>query len=163
MKAWYRCRMNGDDKAGTKLEQEREKEPGRCFTTFTTNGNCSVLQCSETKKKETKGVRDLFSQYIQGLIKGFLLAIKNRLDKTSNGSQNWMANKKHSGRLLTDSGLGTWASYKTAWIIGRIKKNFNWRDDEKYYYFGYAKFSCKCLKKKLKMLMYTKHERPSTK
>lgn len=117
MKAWYRCRMNGDDKAGTKLEQEREKEPGRCFTTFTTNGNCSVLQCSETKKKETKGVRDLFSQYIQGLIKGFLLAIKNRLDKTSNGSQNWMANKKHFGRLLTDSGLATWTSYKTTWII----------------------------------------------
>ena len=82
--------MNGDDKAGTKLEQEREKEPGRCFTTFTTNGNCSVLQCNETKKKETntKGVRDLFSKYIQGLIKCFLLAIKNRLDKTSNGSQN---------------------------------------------------------------------------
>ena len=74
-----------------------------------------------------------------------------------------MANKKHSGRFLTDSGLGTWASYKTAWIIGQIKKNFNWRDDEKYYYFGYGKFSCKCLKKKLKMLMYTKHERPSTK
>ena len=122
--------------------------------------------CSEVKprkKKQKKGVRDLFSKYIQGLIKGFLLAIKNRLDKTSNGSQNWMANKKHSGRLLTDSGLGTWASYKTAWIIGRIKKNFNWRDDEKYYYFGYAKFSCKCLKKKLKMLMYTKHERPFTK
>ena len=82
--------MNGDDKAGTKLEQEREKEPGRCFTTFTMNGNCSVLQCSETKTKETtkKVVRELFSKYIQGLIKGFLLAIKNRLDKTSNGSQN---------------------------------------------------------------------------
>jgi len=46
--------MNGDDKAGTKLEQEREKEPGRCFTTFTMSGNCSVLQCSESKKKETK-------------------------------------------------------------------------------------------------------------
>lgn len=33
-----------------------------------------------------------------------------------------MANKKHSGQRLTDSGLGTWASYKTAWII-RQKKN----------------------------------------
>ena len=76
--------------------------------------------CSEVKprkKKQKKGVRDLFSKYIQGLIKGFLLAIKNRLDKTSNGSQNWMANKKHFGRLLTDSGLATWTSYKTTWII----------------------------------------------
>jgi len=43
------------------------------------------------------------------------------------------------------------------------KKNFNRRDDEKYYYFGYEKFSCKFLKKKLKILMYTKHERPFTK
>ena len=48
--------MNGDDKAGTKLEQEREKEPGRYFTTFM-NGNCSGLQCSETKKKETNKKR----------------------------------------------------------------------------------------------------------
>lgn len=85
------------------------------------------------KKKPKKGVRDLFSKYIQGLIKAFLLAIKNRLDKTSNGSQNWMANKKHSGRLLIDSALGTWASYKITWIIGWKKIFFNWRDDEKYY------------------------------
>ena len=100
------------------------------------NGNCSVLQCSETKKKK-KGVRDLFHKYIQDLIKGFLLAIKKkkkkkRLDKTSNGSQNWLANKKHSGQLLTDTGLATSASYKTAWIIG-LNFFFNWRDDEKYY------------------------------
>ena len=75
-----------------KLEQEREKEPGGYFTTFMMTGNCSGLQCSETKKKETnkqkRVLRDLFSKYIQGLIKGFLLAIKNRFDKTSNGSQN---------------------------------------------------------------------------
>ena len=45
-----------------------------------------------------------------------------------------------------------------------MKKNFfNWRDDEKYYYSGYGKFSRKCLKKKLKILMYTKREKPSTK
>ena len=107
------------------------------------NGKCSGLQCNETKKKETKkGVRDLFSKYIQGLIKGFLLAIRNRLDKTSNGSQNWMANKKHSGWVLTDSGVRTWASYKTAWVTG-WKKKFKQRDDEKYYYSGYGKFSCK--------------------
>ena len=47
-----------------KLEQEREKEPGRYFTTFM-NGNCSGLQCSETKKKETnkqtKKVLEIFS------------------------------------------------------------------------------------------------------
>ena len=36
------------------LDQEREEEPGGCFTTFTMNGNGGVLQCSETKKKETK-------------------------------------------------------------------------------------------------------------
>ena len=47
---------------------------------------CSAVK--PRKKKQKKGVRDLFSKYIQGLIKGFLLAIKNRLDKTSNGSQN---------------------------------------------------------------------------
>ena len=76
---------------------------------------CSAVK--PRKNKQKKGVRDLFSKYIQGLIKGFLLAIKNRLDKTSNGSQNWMANKKHFGRLLTDSGLATWARYKTDWII----------------------------------------------
>ena len=63
---------------------------------------------------------------------------------------------------LTDSGLATLASYKTAWVTG-WKKKFKRRDDEKYYYFGYAKFSCKCLKKKLKILMYTKREKPSTK
>lgn len=75
-------------KQGTKLEQETEKEPGRCFTTFTMNGNFSVLQCSETQKKETKkGVRDLFSKHIQGLIK-VSSSPSNRLDKTSNGSQN---------------------------------------------------------------------------
>ena len=44
------------------LDQEREEEPGGCFTTFTMNGNGSVLQCSETKKKETKKkVLDIFS------------------------------------------------------------------------------------------------------
>lgn len=76
---------------------------------------CSAVK--PRKKKQKKGVRCLLSKYIQSLIIGFLLAIKNRLDKTSNGSQNWMANKKHCGQLLTDSGPGTWASYKTAWII----------------------------------------------
>ena len=40
-----------------------------------------------------------------------------------------MANKKHSGQLLKDTGLATSASYKTAWIIG-LNFFFNWRDDE---------------------------------
>ena len=48
-----------------KLEQEREKEPGGYFTTFMMTGNCSGLQCSETKKKETnkqtKKVLEIFS------------------------------------------------------------------------------------------------------
>jgi len=33
-----------------------------------------------------------------------------------------VANKKHSGQLLRDSGVGTWASYKTAWTMGLKKK-----------------------------------------
>ena len=143
MKAWYWCRMNGDDKAGTKTGTKERKSLENVLQHsgwMVIAVGCSAVKPRKNKQTK-KGVRDLFSKYIQGLIKGSLLAIKNRLDKTSNGSQNWMANKKYSGWLLTDSGLGTWASYKTAWIIGQIKKNFNWRDDEKYYYFGYGKFS----------------------
>ena len=60
--------------------------------------------------------------------------------------------------------LGLWDKKNKNKNKYKNKKNiFNWRDDEKYFYFGYGKFSCKYLKKKLKSLTYTKHERPSTK
>ena len=67
-----------------KLEQEREKETGRCVITFTMAIAicCSVAKPKKTKK--TKAVGDLFSKHIQDLIKSFLSTIKNRLDKTSN-------------------------------------------------------------------------------
>ena len=118
--------MNGDDKAGTKTgtgERKSLEDVLQHLWWMVIAMCCSAV--NPRKKKPKKGVRDLFSKYIQGLIKAFLLAIKNRLDKTSNGSQNWMANKKHSGWLLIDSALGTWARYKTAWIIGWKKKTFS--------------------------------------
>lgn len=61
-----------------KLEQEREKETGRCVITFTVVSAtcCSVAKPTEKKK----AVRDLFSKHIQDLIKCFLSTIKNRLD-----------------------------------------------------------------------------------
>ena len=144
MKACYWCRMNGDDKAGTKTgtgERKSLEDVLQHSGWMVIAVGCSAVKPRKNKQTK-KGVRDLFSKYIQGLIKGFLLAIRNRLDKTSNGSQNWMANKKHSGWVLTDSGVRTWASYKTAWVTG-WKKKFKRRDDEKYYYSGYGKFSCK--------------------
>ena len=150
MKACYWCRMNGDDKAGTKTgtgERKSLEDVLQHSGWMVIAVGCSAVKPRKNKQTK-KGVRDLFSKYIQGLIKGSLLAIKNRLDKTSNGSQNWMVNKKPSGRLLTVSGVATWASYKTTWIMGWKKKTiFNWRDNEKYFYVGYGKFSCKCLRK----------------
>ena len=123
MKAWYWCRMNGDEQVlnWNRREKKSQEDVLQHSQWMVIAVCCSAV--NPRKKKPKKGVRDLFSKYIQGLIKAFLLAIKNRLDKTSNGSQNWMANKKHSGPLLIDSALGTWARYKTAWIIG-WKKEF---------------------------------------
>ena len=67
MKAWYWCRMNGDDKAGTKTGTGERKS---LEDVLQHSGWMVIAVCCRAvkprKKKQKKGVRDLFSKYIQG-------------------------------------------------------------------------------------------------
>lgn len=67
-------------------EMEREKETRRRYVTkFLTGNNCNFLQSSKAREKV---VRDIFSIHIRILIKCFLSTLRNKVDKTSNWSQN---------------------------------------------------------------------------
>ena len=67
MKAWYWCRMNGDDKAGTKTGTGERKslEDVLQHSGWMVIAVCYSAVKPRKKKQQKKGVRDLFSKYIR--------------------------------------------------------------------------------------------------